>query len=383
LVVAYVAALGQCDTCEAEDSWTSSPPFERSLARNSPSTLGLPTGERAPAIEGIAYENQRTILAVFSGFGTANMGILRWLAELSELQVVAVLAGFVPSSLDEYRESLSGVTVISDPQAGVAAALYCVGSFQRVVFFVDEHGTIVYRRRGGIDWLGHDDRALAREFSATGQAPRSAIPQQVLWFGDQAAWPNFTLQRIDGSVLTVSAGQPRLILWGRSLSRPEDMAIQRDLDLLRLEYPNVEFIWVITATSDHALEEMWKAAQVTGLAEAHPEWFALELDKYMEAAASGRDADLAPLLADVAEDLSGWQCVVDWDSKLGVLWTVAEWPAILILDREGTVMLPVTTYPVNSAGGDVRTHPKAVDELRGLLELVTGERNEPHELDCH
>ena len=368
LLVATTCAWPQCTSCA--DGWASEPPFERSHTQNHPSTMGLPVGEAAPEIDGIAFDGKRTIVAVFPGFAAHSLGVLRWLAEIPGLQVVAVLSGFGPTQLASFQPFLEGVVQVLDPSAAIVAAEFQTGSHHRVVFFVDERGSIVYRRYGGIDWLACDDRAIAREFESTGCAPVSAIPQELLWYGSQATFPQFSLERLDGEKTPFPAGRPRVIFWGRSLSQPADLAIQSDLDLLREEYPTVDFLWIVTATSNRALESMWISAAETGLVDSHPAWFTLEREDYMEAVVTGRDADLEPLLGSLAGGgLATWQCLVDWDGKLATLWALPSYPALMILDDSDIVCLPITSYPVTTYGG-VRTHPEALNELRRILSQV-------------
>ena len=369
LLVASMCAWAQCASCE--DAWASAPCFERSNTRNYPTTLGLPVGEAAPGIDGVAFEGRRTLVAVFPGFAVDSVGILGWLAEIPELQIVAAFSGFTATELASFEPYLEGVVQVHDPLAAVVAAEYQAGSHHRVVFFVDERGFIVYRRYGGIDWLARSDRAAAREFASTGCAPGSAIPQELVWFGSHAAVPTFLLETLDGEHVAFPAGKPRVIFWGRSLHQPADLAIQSDLDLLRDEYPQVDFLWIVHATSDMALESMWISAAETGLLDRRPSWFTLEKADYMKAVTTGRAADMESLLDSLGGgEFATWQCLLDWDGKLGTLWTLPEYPALMILDEDNVVHLPMTTYPVNLAGDGAQTHPGALTELRRILDAI-------------
>jgi len=371
-------AADECVECaSALEEWESLPPFERSQTEFSPYTLGLPIGAEAPAIPGVELIGRHTLIAFFNGFVCPEIGLLRPLSEIEDLQVVAVLSRLPKSTLDSITEEIGeGVTAVTDPTARLLCASYYVGDHPGVAqmtFFVNEEGTIIYRRiSSDLGWLAHNDFFVPRHFAESGSVPEGTVLQHVLWYGDRAPWPEFPFETIDGGDVFLTSGRPRLFYWGFAPLSEMGGLIFRDLDTLRSEYPNVEFVWLIPYTSDDTLAEIWTYYRLIGLDAEHPEWFDIPFDEYMKKAREGRDADRDALIADVATHAKGWTILLDADSRLRVLWAVPVYPSIMVLDADGTVLLPFTSYPRNYLDGEWHVHPGAIDQLREILAAATG-----------
>jgi len=377
LFLAPATVADECVNCSsALEEWESLPPFERSQTDFCPYTLGLPIGAEAPEIPGIELGGRHTLIAFFNGFVCPEIGLLRPLSEIEDLQVVAVLSRLPKSTLDSIPEEIGeGVTTVTDPIARSLCASYYVGDHPGVAqatFFVNEEGTIVYRRiSSDLGWLVDGDFLIPRYFAATDTVPEGTVLQHVLWYGDTAPWPEFPFETIDGGEAFLTPGRPRLFYWGFAPSSEMGGLIFRDLDTLRNEYPDVEFVWLIHYASDDALAGIWTYYRLIGLDAAHPEWFDIPFDEYMSKARESRDADLDALVTDVSAHAEGWTILLDADSRLRVLWTVPVYPSIMVLDSDGTVLLPFTSYPRNYLDGKWYVHPGAIARLREILSAAT------------
>lgn len=378
-VTAGYLATGQCTSCQSpSEYWESLPPFESSQREYSPYTLGLPVGTEAPAIEGVTLLGQRSLVAVFNGQYGEEFPILRELSEIDGLQVIAVLSNFSSSMLEEFKDLLGkDIHRITDPLARITSATYHVGDAYpaaRNFFFIDENGTIVYRRLGGLGWMAHENNCLVRYFAQHGDFPQDAVEQRVLWYEDSAPWPSFPLETLAGGDFFLEPGRPKLLYWGWPTASEKGRLIYQDLDALRTEFPEVEFLWLTSYTSDDTLAEMWTYSHRIGLDKYHPDWYGLPLEEFLDRAREGRDQELEEIRADIVSNAREWIGLLDPDGRLGMFWTVFARPSLMILDADGTVLFPITFYPTNVINDVVYVHPKAIEELRAILNQAV-ERN--------
>ncbi|RLE34402.1 hypothetical protein DRJ24_03965 [Candidatus Acetothermia bacterium] len=375
---ALSAVADECEYCAPAiiEEWESHPPFERAHTDFCPYTLGLPIGAEAPAIPGVELIGRHTLIVFFNEFVCPEVGLLRPVSQIEGLQLVVVLSRLPKSTVTAITDQIGEkATVVADPTAGILCSSYYVGDHPGVAqmtFFVDEDGAIIHRRISpDLGWLAYDDFLVLLHFAETGTVPEGTILQHVLWYGDTAPWPEFPFETIEGGEAFLTPGRPRLFYWGFAPSSEMGGLIFRDLDTLRSEYPDVEFVWLIHYTSDDALTEIWTYYHLIGLDALHPEWFDIPFDEYMSKAREERDADLDALVTDVSAHAEGWTVLLDVDSRLSGLWSVAVWPSIMILDSDGTVLLPFTNYPRNYIGGEWHVHPGAIEELREILSAAT------------
>lgn len=196
---ALLGASGSCSSCTVQSS--SENPFASSRRWYAPATFGLPMGHTAPAIDGVELVGQRTIVVVLNGRVSPEAAVLGELSAIG-VQIVAVFHGFDEQAVTNIvGHHENKVIMITDPDAYIVCAEYRVGPspvVNPIVFFVDETGTIVYRRIGTLGWLGYDNDAIVKYFAAHGKLPPDVYPQHVLWYGDEAPVPPFPLKDLNG-----------------------------------------------------------------------------------------------------------------------------------------------------------------------------------------
>jgi hypothetical protein len=377
LLVAGVVAASACGASASTDSWAEAPPFEDSRSMFSEYTLGLAAGVAAPMLPELGILGDRTILVVQVGCGREEIAALRLVAEAVDFRVVVAITGCSSGALREVRVLVGDrVGLVTDPLASLVQASYWVGDFVGlggVTFLIDEDGQIVLRRLGSPVWLFHKDLTTSRAFAEGEDVSEVALPQFVLSEGEQVPIPQFELLDHEEKELGLSDGTPRLFYSGPGLETDKGALILEDLSALRLEFPDVEFVWRWAYKSDDQLAELWSLFNTAGIAYRHPEWYELPFDEYMDAVIRARDADFVTKASDIEPKIAdGWRHVFDPGNQLGISWCLRFTPHILILDGSGMVALPFTTYPTDRSHGEVRVHPGAREALRQVLLGIEG-----------
>jgi hypothetical protein len=364
-----------CSSCSTPSPWLFDDPFEESRILYSPYTYGLAIGDDAPGIPGVQLLGQRSIVAVFNSYASVEVAALGALAR-PDLQVVVVLSDVGDSSVqDAISRFGQDVHVITDPEARIVCAEYRVGPdpvVAQLAFFIDERGKVIQRRFGKPGWLVSDDAAIADWFSAHGTIPPTMDPQHVVWYGDAIAWPTFNLKDIDGADRKLGPGRPLLIYRGFPPSSVRGERVFRDLDTLRSEFPEVEFVWLFGYVTDEALSDLWHLYTYYDLPSGGgEEWFSMPLDEYMTAAVEGRNEQLDQDVEDIRSNAPDWTLLYDPGSRLASFWGMPGYPSIMILSANGEVLLPFTLYPVLVVDGRQETHPNALSALLEILQTAT------------
>ena len=77
-------------------------------------------------------------------------------------------------------------------------------------------------------------------------------------------------------------------------------------------------------------------------------------------------AEEAPEQARMAR-LAGWKVLYDVNRRLGFSWLLHSLPSVMILDEEGVIVFPCTTYPQDPRSGVVASPPEVAEELGVIL----------------
>lgn len=303
--------LGQgCATCDEEvlKEWFQEPPFEFWQAKFNPYTVGLPAGAPAPTIPGVDFAESNTVVWVVNrDYNPEYLPLVRGWGETPGLQVVTVAAQIFGLGVGELRTGLGeGVKLILEPQARVVAAQYLVGEYSSpVTFLVDRSGTIVWRRRGAFRLSeGPEYDRIVRYFADHGSLPDDALAQHVLWYGDSVPWPDFPLYTFSGEKYWLGPGKPVLIMqvspWG------PNSVVHRELDAVRAQFPEVEFIWLFAELTEDASVATWEYARRIGLDRVYPEIFDVPLEEYMVREAVEKAEEKAQLAQYFTEHPMEW-----------------------------------------------------------------------------
>ena len=296
--------------------------------------------------------------------------LLQMRARRGDLQVVVCQTGLGPSWSEAAATWGSGIVVVPEPNAMVAAAGFQVGQAQfAVTFLVDEQGEVVYRHtRFSIrDVAGLDQ--IVTSFAVSGTIPEDAIIEHVLWYGDTAPYPEFPLEGLDGTDIWLGAGRPRLILTCGCSDSGQNAVVQSALDTLRAEYPGVEFVWFFPCVAPAAYAGIWEYGR---LLDPESSQFAVSLDDYIQSYAAGSAGDQAALRACMEDHGAGWTLALDPGYRLTWFWLLQSSPMVMILDAAGVVAFPPTSFLVNQLVGTI--HPQALDELRRVLDTIPGSK---------
>lgn len=364
-------AIAECDTCAG--AWDSLPPFEQFQMYFNPYTVGLPVGAEAPPIEGVEFGSANTlVVAVHTTYDPDYLPLVAAWAALPEIRVVVLAASVTGAKLRDLRQALgdSESALIADPQATILCATYYVGARPGgVTFLVDRAGTILYRRRGFPLFAALELDRIVRAFAASGTIPADALMQHVLWYGDQAPWPNFPLYDLARRPVDLLPGRPRLVYFGPAFGN--NAVAFGEIDSLRTRYPEVEFVWLLSCRSDDSTRAMYDYAHTYGSAATHPEVYDVPFEDFL----ARYDRDL--LFFEMAKEAlpaaeGGWTVLFDLDSRLGTHWNLYVSRSILILDADGTVLFPCTLFPINLASGAPVAHPQAAAELARVLDEMLG-----------
>ena len=341
LSVLTPAALAQCASCDESDAQD---PFESYQAAFSPYTLGLPTGEIAPQIPGIAYAASPTVLVVVpGGCDPEYLPLLSIWSQIEGLQVVYARPNVTASSMEREVAALGEeVVFLASSVASIVCAQFQVGNRPSpVTFLIGADGMILYRRRGFPNYAALKLTQLVEHLAAHGEILADTLPQHVLWKGDVVPEALGFLHDLEGEPEALIHGQPTLIYSGSNTpgSRPAYDATTALMD----QFPNVRFVMVLHYKTEESLASIWEFGQLIALDRVHPEWFAITLDEFMvKVDAEGIMAELSAQALQAEAD--GWEVVLDPDNQLTTFWLLYAVPSVMIYDGSGVVVFPPTAY---------------------------------------
>jgi len=369
LVVAVCCVCGLLVLADEDFCWV---PYQNLYE----DALGLEAGAGAPLLSELDAQGQRTILTIYASCGSEEMAVLRLVAEAIDVKMIAAFSGCSRERLAEVQNLLGDcVDVIGDPLGDDVLYAYGVGyqaGRSGITFLIDELGKIVLRRFGAPIWLFYDDLVVPRAFAEGTDVTEIALPQFVLSQDEQAPIPPFTLIDQNGEAIDLDDRTSRLIYSGLRPISPMGLSVAEDLDALRAEFPDVEFIWHRDTATEHQIVESWELYTALGL---YPESFGVPLETYVE---QGRDVARQSLDLRIAEVESlldaGWRMAVDLDDQLKTFWCL-QWQSpcvVIVIDRSGRVILSYTDYPLLLTGNRDQ-HLEVQDALRRLLRDVTAE----------
>lgn len=374
VAVALVSFSGLAERCLTPqcllEEWFQELPFEGSMSMRwlNLFTVGLPAGAIAPPIEGVDFSQLGTLLVVVnrSQGSPIYWPLVRIWSEIAGLQVIVVATDQTAGDVRELQNVVgSQVQLIADPAAIVYAALYRVGEMPSpVTFLIDREEKIVWRRRGAFRLFEANEHDMTiQHFALHGEVPEDALHQAVLWYGDQAPWPDFPLYTLAGGEYRLQPGRPLLIL--SSWFTGAGALIVQELEEVRIRFPEVRFIWLFSEISEQAHVVSWEYSRRLGLDEERPEAFGLSLEDYL-ADARERDPTQA-VLEHFHTHPTEWMVLFDRDIRLNRLWHIYGLPTIMIIDADGRVVLPCVFYPINRITGEPVLHPEAKMEIARLL----------------
>lgn len=368
-------AFGQCSACNGSGDWAETDPFGFWQDGWNPDTLGLPVGAEAPEIAGIQLTGNRTVVVVAdSSLDPDIPPVVEDWGEIASLQVILVLSRRRGSALQEVVEQVGPhVTVVAGVNAAVACAQYRVSQYTScAMFLVDELGAIVYRHRRLSSRNALVQDRLVRQFAEC-NVPDEEYPEQlVLWYGDKVLLPCNLLETVSGESFPLDLGCPRLFFLGFPVEGGQSGLVLDDLEMLRGEYPEVEFVWLHTYFSEERLADMWEFARRAGLERTYPALYDVTLEDYLERANEGNKRSLTELEDFVMANADGWTVLLDRDQELLWTWQLVGWPSVMIVDGDGTVLFPSTFYPTSIHTGEWQVHPEAINVLRGILDQAVG-----------
>jgi hypothetical protein len=197
--------------------------------------------------------------------------------------------------------------------------------------------------------------------------PDDTLSQTVLLKGEIAPWPPFTLRNLNGEDIGFGPGRTRVFYYGSSPEVGDGVAVFTDLEVLRQEFPDVEFVWLVRYVTDEQLAEMWKLYNRTNMGAAYPEWYNLSLDEFLAKSDASSSESLSEFVNQISARAGGWTVVYDADSALMRFWGVTAGPSIWTIGSDGTILLPFTVYPTSSTTGGAAPQG-ALDALREILQ---------------
>ena len=369
IISVCLVASDQCSTCgEAPDISV----FEPSQRRDSPYTLGLAVGASAPLFDGCnVFDGKTLLVAINTVVNVETLAMIRiWSQELPDLDVVVLLSGLDSSRQSNCIDTLgSDVRIVTEPVSTVACAMYQVG--QRgspTIFLIDGSGMIVYRQVGLTNKSAMPLDRTVRAFAETGSLPGSAMEQHILWYGDTVPWPTFDLLDRAGQPVVLDAGRPLVLYSGTYLGSNEP--VYNDLTALMGVFGSeIDFVLCVHAFREEESFDMWTFAQLAGLDMKYPDWYAIDFDAFLSKSdLPGRRAQVDELACKAEAD--GWRVVYDDFHRLTFSWLLHSLPGVMILDAEGVVAFPFTSYPVDSSSGVPVSAPGAMTELAAILHQI-------------
>jgi hypothetical protein len=374
MIAAYGVWAGQA--CIAANGWADDP-FEDSRRLYGEATLGLEAGADAPLLSELGIEEEPAILTLYAGCGTEEIAALRLVSEAFELRVVAALTECPDARRSGVRGLIEAtVQLIGDPLADRLLSAYQVGydvASIGITFLIGADGRIALRRFGSPAWLFDDDCAVVAALVNGEDVSEVALPQHVLSQGEQAPMPPFHPVDDVGEEIQLDDGTPRLIYSGLDPGTPLGAIIAADLDALRSQFPNVEFLWHRPLVGADQAGATWEFYRAAGLASLYPDLFEVPFDEYMSAHLDAGSAILDRKISECQSYLdSGWRLALDVGEQLGTFWCLlTQEPFVLILDGSGAIALPYTAYFSAWSDQGWSVHPGAQDALRQILLDVT------------
>ena len=360
-------AVAQCESCSAEYDESAFDLWQNSY---NPYSVGLPVGAQAPPLPGFGVPGDLALLlAIDTSCNPEYLSLVElWSRELPELRVVALLTGLSRGLKASTIDTLGpAVDVIAEPLSTVLCAQYQVGDrASPVTFLIDRNGTIVYRRWSFSNRTAMEFDGIVRYFAQTSELPEATLLQQVQWYGDQVQWPAFPLRDGEGDEVFLKPGRPLLLYSGSDAGR--DAPAYSDLASMIEEYDeHIDFVLLVRTLTEEDSHSIWTFGRLVGLDAVHPEWYALDFDEFL---AKGNllehQAQLEEQEQRASED--GWRVLYDDRWRLGFLWLLYAAPSVTIVDADGVLVFPCTTYPVNSLTGEYVAAEGAAEELRGILD---------------
>jgi len=370
LILVVLSALLLCSLGALADD-----PFAFSKMVYNAEALGLEAGAPAPLLEELGVLGSGMILVLFHDGGTNEVVAVRRVAEVLGLPTIVAVSESTEARIEELRVLLGqAVQLVTNPMASDLLAAYQVGweaNREGITFLVDEAGVIALRRFGTPAWLAYEDMKVARAFAAGEDLSAIALPQHVLTLEESAPAPNFTLLDQDGQAVHFADGMPRLIYSGLSPVSFLGAQIVEDLDALRREFAEVEFIWHRPYPDLSDSLETWRLYQDPLLANLYPETYGISLEQFTANSEDQIETYLAGKLSEIDHLLGdGWRLALDSGERLATFWCLFRTiPYILILDADGRVALPFTDY----ADGEwrIRDREASQDEVRQILRAIT------------
>jgi hypothetical protein len=331
--------------------------------------LGPDVGDVAPNFNSLQLAGQRSILVFTSGFLPSEaLPFLQGWAAQSGAQLVLAAA-----DLDVERAALtSGVTYIERAEARAALDLYRVGSAAcPLLLLVDEAGSVVYREEG----VGTDAGVLITDpivlsFVDEGTVDSATLLHRILSAGEIAPWPTFALLDAAGESVTAAPGRARLILNSGYYPTEDGLPpLPAGIDALRSEFPEVEFVWLISRMSEESSGYEWDFAQSLGWAIDFPDRYGLPRSEFVASRSALTVKRLQTTLGKLAQWLPAWSVWIDVDGALEDFWSIPPMSSLTALAADGRVVLPPSPYPMleDPETGKRSPDPRVVDELRILL----------------
>lgn len=348
-------------------------PFAWSHARFAPENLGLAVGSAAPDAKGIAWEGRRSVALVApTGLGEAIGASARAWSVFDGLQIAVFLCAAETADDRAFAQATfgDGVTVVASADAAAAARGFGVkdDSEFAAVFLVDERRTVVHRLWNPSERHIPELTQVVRFFALTGAVPPDAVREQPLRLGDLAPELQLPLEMLSGEEARIERGRACLLFSGAPVAEGQSAGVRHELDLLRGEFPEVDFVWLLPYASMETCRAIWQARQEFG-------WTARglltqQLDAYLGSCAQN-ESDWREVLCSLAEgDASGWRILLDRDYRVQRLWMLYGAPTVFVLDREGRVVFPCSFYVADRASGATVFPARALDALRDVLREV-------------
>ena len=369
-----------CATAGA--SWEDLPAFAWSDTHFSPATMGLAVGATAPECGGRVWQGERTLLVVTrSGFDQKLLPILADWAELDSLDVLIAPDPCDSASTARLRTLAGGdIEILGSNEARSFYACFGVGELvPAIAFLIDEHEQIVHRQTRLSLRSASELEPAVLAFASGNPLPETTIPEHLLARGEQAPWPDFELETPDGETVSLDAGPIRFLLSGKYVEGQQGAIVFDALDVLRGEYPQVEFVWHLPYVDAAGHEGIARMAERANNLSWDLLWGNRPVDEYL--------AESLDLLAVWRNDISsyaetiaaGWTVALDPGYRLQRWWLIYGAPTVLILDGDGTVLFPCSFLLADHRTGEPVLHPGALDALREVLDeaIERGGDDEP------